>query len=76
MWTGITSHGPPHMLDADTTLIDHAKGAGMSLATFAATRGHLQRGVYPSYPPSAQHVPGDTNTPPALDAVWIGSGDA
>lgn len=22
------------------------------------------------------HIPGDTNTPPAPDAVWIGSGDA
>jgi len=48
----------------------------MSPETFAATRGHFLRGVCPSYSTSAQHIPGDTNTPPAPDAVWIGSGDA
>jgi len=48
----------------------------MSSQTFAATRGHLLRGIRPSYSASAQHIPGDTNTPPAPDAVWIGSGDA
>ncbi|MFY3535275.1 hypothetical protein [Achromobacter denitrificans] len=62
------------MPNADTTLIDRAKEACMSLATYGETRGHLQRGVR-SAPPD-QHIPGDTTTPPAPGAVWIGSGDA
>ncbi len=64
------------MPNADTTLIDRVQELGMSSQTFAATRGHLLRGIRPSYSASAQHIPGDTNTPPAPDAVWIGSGDA
>lgn len=64
------------MPNADTILIDLAEEAGMSLASYVETRGHLHRGVRPSYSTSAQHVPGDTTTPPAPGAVWIGSGDA
>jgi len=77
MWTGNTSHGPPHMRNADTITMDHAEEAGMSLATYAETRGHLQRGARPlPVWPAARHVPGDTTTAPAPDAVWIGTGDA
>lgn len=62
------------MANADTTLIDRAKEAGMSLVTYSETRGYLQRGIRPA--PPDQHIPGDTTTPPAPGAVWIGSGDA
>ncbi|MBD9419839.1 hypothetical protein IB259_11290 [Achromobacter sp. ACM04] len=62
------------MPNADTTIIDRAKEAGMSLATLIATRGHLLRGV-PSAP-ADEHIPGDTTTPPAPGVIWIGSGDA
>lgn len=63
------------MPKADTTLIDRAQEAGMSLETFAATREHLLRGVRPSYPTSVQHIPGDTTTAPAPDAIPIGPVD-
>lgn len=53
---------------------DGAKEVCVRLASYASTRGHLQRGVR-SAPPD-QHIPGDTTTPPAPGAVWIGSGDA
>ena len=33
------------MPNADTTLIDLAEDAGLSLATYTETRAHLQRGV-------------------------------
>lgn len=33
------------MTNANTTLIDRAEEAGVSLATYSETRGHLQRGV-------------------------------
>lgn len=62
------------MPNADTTLIDRAEEAGVSLATCAETRLEQHGGVRPwSF---AHHVPGDTRTPPAPGAVWIGSGDA
>lgn len=63
------------MPNGDTTLIDRAEEAGMSSETFAATRGNLLRGVRPSYSTSVQHIPGDTNTPPAPDAIPIGPVD-
>jgi len=63
------------MPNADSTIIDHVKEASMSPATFVGTRGHMQRGVRPSYSTSAQHIPGDTNTPPAPDAIPIGPVD-
>jgi len=47
----------------------------MSPETFAATRGHLLRGVRLSYSTSAQHIPGDTTTAPAPDAIPIGPVD-
>jgi len=64
------------MPNADTTLIDRAEEAGVSLATVTEMRPEQHRGVRPSFPPSARHIPGDTTTPPAPGAVWIGSGDA
>lgn len=63
------------MPKAETTLIDRAQEAGMSSETFATTRGHLLSGVRPSYSTSAQHIPGDTTTPPAPDAIPIGPVD-
>lgn len=45
--------------------------------TVTEAREPLQRDVCPRpLRRGAQHVPGDTNTLPAPDAVWIGSGDA
>ncbi|MFY3691247.1 hypothetical protein ACOTEN_09195 [Achromobacter xylosoxidans] len=119
------------MPNADTTLIDRAEEAGVSLATYTETRQAQHRGVrhvesprravakrfegcvpqsfegFPSAPTSKgnvrlygalaekhgarpgwfvrnisetldalAHIPGDTRTPPAPGAVWIGSGDA
>lgn len=61
------------MPNADTTLIDRAEEAGMSLATYTETRPEQQRGVR-SWP-FAQHIPGDTRTPPAPSAVRIGPED-
>lgn len=61
------------MSNADTTPIDRAEEAGMSLATYSETRGHLRRGVRPA--PPDQHVPGDTTTPPAPGAIAIGPVD-
>ena len=64
------------MSNVDTNLIDRAEDAGMSLATYAETRGHLPRGIR-SLPvwPAALHVPGDTTTPPAPGAIPIGPVD-
>ncbi len=62
------------MPNADTTLIDRAEEAAVSLATCTETRPDQHRGVRPWR--FAQHIPGDTRTPPAPGAVWIGSGDA
>ncbi|MFA1682505.1 hypothetical protein [Achromobacter dolens] len=119
------------MPNADTTLIDRAEEAGVSLATYTETRADQHRGVravespaqavakrfagytpqsfegFPSAPSpkgnvrlygalaekhgarpgwrvtsveealaALEHIPGDTTTPPAPGAVWIGSGDA
>lgn len=119
------------MSNADTTLIDRAEEAGVSLATYTETRADQHRGVrsiespaqavakrfagytpqsfegFPSAPSpkgnvrlygalaekngarpgwsvrnvgealdALAHIPGDTRTPPAPGAVWIGSGDA
>lgn len=61
------------MPNADTTLIDRAKEAGMSLATYSETRGHQQRGVRSA--PPGQHIPGDTTTPSAPGAIPIGPMD-
>lgn len=61
------------MPNADTTLIDRAEEAGVSLATYTETRQTQHRGVRPCQP--AQHVPGDTTTPPAPDAIPIGPVD-
>lgn len=62
------------MPNADTSLIDRAEDASMSLATYTEMRADQHRGVRPW--PFAQHIPGDTRTPLAPGAVWIGSGDA
>lgn len=65
------------MPNADTTLIDRAEEAGVSLATYTETRQVQHRGVRPwPFWPTSQHIPGDTTTPPAPGAVSIGSGDA
>lgn len=65
------------MPNADTSLIDRGEEAGVSLATYTETRQAQHRGVRPwPFWPTAQHIPGDTRTPPAPGAVWIGSGDA
>lgn len=65
------------MPNADTTHIDRAEDAGVSLATCTETRQAQHCGVR-SRPfwPTAQHIPGDTRTPQAPAAVWIDSGDA
>jgi len=65
------------MPNADATLIDRAQEVGMSSATVAETRSRPMRAPIPwPFWSTPQHIPGDTNTPPAPDAVWIGSGDA
>jgi hypothetical protein len=74
MWTGITSLELPHMPNADTTLIERASDVDVSPATYGETRVHTMCGVRTAR--SAQHIPGDTTTPPAPGAVWIGTGDA
>lgn len=61
------------MPNADTTPIDRAEEAGMSLATHTETRADQHRSVRPW--PFAQHIPGDTRTPPAPGAVRIGPED-
>lgn len=64
------------MPNADTTPIDRAEEAGMSLATHTETRADQRRGVRPwPFWLSAQHIPGDTTTPPAPGAVRIGPED-
>jgi len=64
------------MPNADTTLIDLAEEAGVSLATYTETRQPQRRGVRPRpFWPTAQHIPGDTRTPPAPGAVRIGPED-
>lgn len=64
------------MPNADSTLIDLAEEAGMSLATYAETRRHSHRGARPwPFWPAAQHIPGDTTTPPAPGAIAIGPVD-
>lgn len=61
------------MPNADTTLIDQAEEAGVSLATYTETRRAQHRGVRPW--PFTHHIPGDTRTPPAPGAVRIGPED-
>lgn len=64
------------MPNADTTLIDRAADAGLSLVTYTETRPEQHRGVCPwPFWPTAQHIPGDTRTPPAPGAVRIGPED-
>lgn len=64
------------MPNADTTPIDRAEEAGVSLATYTETRADQHRGVRPwPFWQSAQHIPGDTTTPPAPGAVRIGPED-
>lgn len=64
------------MPNADTSLIDRAEEAGVSLAAYTETRQAQHRGVRPwPFWPTVQHIPGDTRTPPPPGAVRIGPED-
>ncbi|MFY2035834.1 hypothetical protein ACOTDT_19070 [Achromobacter xylosoxidans] len=55
---------------------DRAEEAGISPVICAETRLEQHRGVRPwPFWPTAQHIPGDTRTPPAPGAVRIGPED-
>lgn len=63
------------MPNANTTHIDRAEDAGVSLV-YTETQQVQHRGVRPwPFWPTAQHIPGDTRTPPAPGAVRIGPED-
>lgn len=65
------------MSDADTTLFDRAEEAETSPLRTVARRFPDRPPVFlAAYPRAVRHIPGDTTTPPAPGAVWIGSGDA
>jgi len=64
------------MPNANTTLVDAAESSGKSVATYNERRPEQHRGVRPwPFWPAAQHIPGDTRTPPAPGAVRIGPED-
>lgn len=62
------------MPNTTITLLHPAERADKTLSPYSETRAEQHQGV----PPCAfsHHVPGDTRTPSAPDAIWIGSGDA
>lgn len=62
------------MPSADFAQGQRAADAGMPVATGAETQSDQYTGLRPWT--FAHHVPGDTRTPPAPGAIWIGSGDA
>lgn len=62
------------MPNATITPLHPAEKADKSPSPYTGTRAEQRLGVRPW--PFLQHVPGDTSTPPAPDAIWIGSGDA
>lgn len=55
---------------------DRAEEVGISLAPHTEPRQARHRGVRPRlFWPTAQHIPGDTRTPPAPGVVHIGPED-
>jgi hypothetical protein len=64
------------MGNVDAQQGDRAEKVGISLAPHTETRQARHRGVrFWLFWPTAQHIPGDTRTPPAPGAVRIGPED-